>query len=788
MKVIKKAKNDDDIFGLNSLLGLNENDPLIDNHVPGADHVPLQEINNRESPIDLNSQPLQPVGNEDSGSKVNAQAMTLEIEATKTLGEILGVNLGACESLIQQSVIQEGLQSGGLVSNYWGGMGYEFDSVNSVGNSGGLLSIWDPKFLVKDMVLKDPHFLLVSGFLADGKTRINILNVYAPQNNVDKRYLWEKIIHVIQLSQGWWILFGDFDAVRDPGERQNSTFDPVYARDFNEFVDEAGLREFDLKGMKYTYLVNRCGVCKLSRIDRVFVCDNIFNKWSNAHVRALSRDLSDHAPLLLSLVDSNFGPIPFRWFDSWLERPGCLDVINSILCDWVSVGPPDLNLSRKLKSLKNKLTVWIKESRLNEYEEEKILKQEKEDLELIMEQQELEESELWVWSECVKSLQEINVLRSRDVKQKSRIKWAGLGDENSSYFHNILKGRQARNAIPGLEVRGEWLSKPALVKREVLRFFRDHFKENMKIRPIAKVGENRVGNDVKLNSYFAATVGDGSSISFWADSWLLNEPLRFVYPNLFRIERYKWANVADRIQVVDGVKILTWDWRMAPSNVEQPNTWYMKWKGWAPLKCKVMAWRAAINRLPTKVELMKRGVPLQSDLCIFCRFDAESASHLFTGCIFATEVWSRIATWCRLPPIFAFEVTDLINLASYQVPTSKDKYILRGIMITSIWALWNERNNRIFKGTNRRAIEVVEHIKSYSFFWIRNSLMLLVPIGFGLDIGGFVGVVESGKDPRGPFDEGDRLAKCRSRPRGIEVVADMGHGFGYDNVVSYFVT
>ena len=112
MKAIKKAKNDDDIFGLNSLLGLNENDPLIDNHVPEVEYVPLQEKNNIETPIDLNSQPLQSVGNEDSGSKVNAQAMNLEIEATKTLGEILGVNLGTCESLIQQSVIQEGLQSG----------------------------------------------------------------------------------------------------------------------------------------------------------------------------------------------------------------------------------------------------------------------------------------------------------------------------------------------------------------------------------------------------------------------------------------------------------------------------------------------------------------------------------------------------------------------------------------------------------------------------------------------------------------------------------------------------
>ena len=177
--------------------------------------------------------------------------------------------------------IQETMSSDipvGLVSSYWDGLGYEFESVDSEGNSGGLLSIWDPQFFVKNTVRKDSHFLVVSGFLADGKTRINIMNVYAPQNNVHKRILWDKIIQVIQSGQGWWILFGDFNAVRDAGERQNSTFDPICARDFNDFVDEAGLREFDLKGLKYTYMVNRHGVCKMSRIDRVFVCDNIFNK------------------------------------------------------------------------------------------------------------------------------------------------------------------------------------------------------------------------------------------------------------------------------------------------------------------------------------------------------------------------------------------------------------------------------------------------------------------------------------------------------------------------------
>jgi exonuclease III len=337
-----------------------------------------------------------------------------------------------------------------MVSSFWGGLGHDFESVEAEGNSGGILSIWDPNFFYKDSVVKDPNFLLVSGSLSDGKTRINFLNVYAPQDNTSKRSLWDRVLRIIQSGSGWWVIFGDFNAVRNQEERKNSVFDPVCSRDFNAFVDEAGLREYDLIGKKFTYMVNHRGVCKLSRIDRVFVCENVFNKWSNGYVRALNREKSDHAPLLLSLIDTNFGPKPFRWFDSWIDRQGCLDVINSVMEDWVNAGPADLNLSKKLKVLRDKLKVWIADSRIKEKQDESRLKQEKENLDILMEHQDLEEEDVWVWSECVKCLDEIELLNTQDIRQKSRSQWASLGDENSSYFHNIVKGRHARNAIPGL--------------------------------------------------------------------------------------------------------------------------------------------------------------------------------------------------------------------------------------------------------------------------------------------------------------------------------------------------
>ena len=224
--------------------------------------------------------------------------------------------------------------------------------------------------------------------------------------------------------------------------------------------------------------------------------------------------------------------------------------------------------------------------------------------------------------------------------------------------------------------------------------------------------------------------------------------------------------VSARLRVTDGVKSLQWEWRSEPSSPEEINelfsllsdiydyVWkggnddwiwkadangefsvnkarslmfnchrqitdiHMKWKGWVPLKCKIMVWRAMLNRMPTKVELCKRGVTLPSDLCNLCDLELETTNHLFTGCVFAAEIWSWVESWCHLPPIFAFDVSDFLKIANLQATSKHSRYILRGIVFTTLWAIWNERNDRIFKGKRRRAIEVVESIKMTSFFLV----------------------------------------------------------------------
>ncbi|PWA64830.1 reverse transcriptase domain, Reverse transcriptase zinc-binding domain protein [Artemisia annua] len=127
-----------------------------------------------------------------------------------------------------------------------------------------------------------------------------------------------------------------------------------------------------------------------------------------------------------------------------------------------------------------------------------------------------------------------------------------------------------------------------------------------------------------------------------------------------------------------------------PANVSK-----LKWVGWTPLKCNIMVWRADLNRLPTRVELVKRGIQLDNELCPLCDADQETSTHLFTGCLFTSEIWSRVGAWCRLSPVFAFDISDLLMLADNQTKTKKEIQALRGIIYTAMWSIWNERNDSL---------------------------------------------------------------------------------------------
>ncbi|KAJ0878041.1 putative Endonuclease/exonuclease/phosphatase superfamily [Helianthus annuus] len=371
--------------------------------------------------------------------------------------------------------------SKGSISNFWGNKEFDMEFVSSVGLSGGLLSMWDPSLFEASSFVKKINFLIVSGKIKGSGLILNVVNVYAPQSVSAKKDVWSELSLFLEDLPGMWVVGGDFNAVRDPSERRNSRFNNACATNFNSFIFNSGLREFDLKGSRFTCV--RGNGRKLSKIDRFLVCSEFFDRWPNTTFRALPVRFSDHGPILLITQMKNFGAKPFRVFNSWLKKEGYKEAVEKSLEGLNISGPPDSVLIQKFAAIRKGIKVWRDEMKKKEGEISNRSMEEMEDLEKCMEVRNLTEEEEWSFLENKKMLLEFERNKAADLKQRARLKWAIDGDENSSFFHASVNARKAVNGIPGLILGSEWIDKPSLIKLEVMKFFRSRFTEEVSNRP-----------------------------------------------------------------------------------------------------------------------------------------------------------------------------------------------------------------------------------------------------------------------------------------------------------------
>ncbi|XP_076956487.1 uncharacterized protein LOC143631690 [Bidens hawaiensis] len=326
------------------------------------------------------------------------------------------------------------------VARFWDNSSFDMEYVGATGRSGSLLCMWDSSVFKMSDSIKDRNFLLLKGSIVGCGDPLCILNVYAPQGTIEKKGLWNRISDLKDKHSGLWFLLGDFNIVRNENERRNSSFNPVRARDFNSFIFENNLVEYAMKGGKYTFSVGK----KLSKIDRFLVCPGVMNLWPEACLRVLPRFLSDHRPLILIMKESNFGPRPFRFFNSWLDRKDFEETVRVACGKWQSCGPADLALVNKFKMLRNVIKVWWGITKGKKGDREQTLKDELENLETEMESRDLSEEEEWIRMESLKDLTELAMLKVKDLKQKSRVRWAMFGDDNSVFFHSFINNRKRK--------------------------------------------------------------------------------------------------------------------------------------------------------------------------------------------------------------------------------------------------------------------------------------------------------------------------------------------------------
>jgi len=73
---------------------------------------------------------------------------------------------------------------------------------------------------------------------------------------------------------GPWVVMGDFNLTRDPGDKNNGRFNYTEANEFNELINTLCLIEIPLTDRAYTWS-NKRDEPTLVRLDRCFVGCNL---------------------------------------------------------------------------------------------------------------------------------------------------------------------------------------------------------------------------------------------------------------------------------------------------------------------------------------------------------------------------------------------------------------------------------------------------------------------------------------------------------------------------------
>lgn len=146
--------------------------------------------------------------------------------------------------------------------------------------------------------------------------------------------------------------------------------------------------------------------------------------------------------------------------------------------------------------------------------------------------------------------------------------------------------------------------------------------------------------------------------------------------------------------------------------------WNEVWYNGTPLKVQLFMWTAVLLKIFTMDSLWRRGFFLPS-ICLMCYQDAESVSHLLIDCPFAWEILSGISRDFGMPIIAPSDLKGLLlswRLSSF---CAFGKRVWRVVPVAVCWAVWRERNNRVFTDHSEPAWQVYRRAKDLVIFWAR---------------------------------------------------------------------
>ncbi|XP_071704008.1 uncharacterized protein [Rutidosis leptorrhynchoides] len=139
-----------------------------------------------------------------------------------------------------------------------------------------------------------------------------------------------------------------------------------------------------------------------------------------------------------------------------------------------------------------------------------------------------------------------------------------------------------------------------------------------------------------------------------------------------------------------------------------------------PQKIGIFVWRILRKRIAVKEELDRRGIDLDSLLCLICNDAVKSVDHAIYSCKSAQEVWIGILKWWNLPLQSGITLDEMIKGSNALVSVPRIKRIWQAVVWVTCYLIWKNRNLKVFQNDAWATSKIVSEVQVKSFEWIKN--------------------------------------------------------------------
>jgi len=210
----------------------------------------------------------------------------------------------------------------------------------------------------------------------------------------------------------------------------------------------------------------------MRKLDRVLVNEKWNMTFPLSEARFLPSGMSDHSPMVVKVArnDQNIKK-PFRLFDMWMDQEEFMPMVKKVW-DQNSGGCPMYQLCCKFRKLKQELKLFNKTHFSNISNRVKDAKDEMDKAQQAMHTTHGNTTLCMRERDVVRNYASTVRAEESFFKQKARIQWLRLGDQNTSFFHKSVNGRHNRSRLLSVTREdGEVVEGHEAVKSEVIAYF-----------------------------------------------------------------------------------------------------------------------------------------------------------------------------------------------------------------------------------------------------------------------------------------------------------------------------